>query len=129
MTVVYTKQDHAILSGDFQYVHNPHNLRNLQYRSIHMGRSIMITSLSDEELVRSVEQNLPEQNTPLELELLKRLDALTRVESAEEVHKYYERALEQSEFRRQIIEDIRDNAPARYRKVIDRMLDESYVEL
>lgn len=76
----------------------------------------MLTILSNEELVRAMYQKLPEEHTPLELELLKRLDTIVSV-------------VEQSYFRAALIEEIRDNAPVRYRKVIERMIEDSYVEL
>ena len=50
----------------------------------------------------------------------------------EEIEKYYERVYEQSEFRRQLIEEmiqISEEWPKKYHKILNNMLDNSYVEL
>ena len=70
----------------------------------------MITILSNEELVRAMYQKLPE-------------DVERRINKA------YESVVEQSYFRAELIEMIRDNAPPRYKKAIERMIEDSYVEL
>lgn len=102
--------------------------------------NIPFSSLSDHHLLNIVD--LKTNLTDLELELSKRLAQVVDNESAEEVkqrlHKEYESIEEQSEFRRQLIEDILNHIESlcpRYKEtkeLIDHIkteLDESYVEL
>ena len=89
--------------------------------------------LSDKELVRMLDgSNL----TDKEQVLLERLEKYVSQESIEEVEerldKSYESLLEQSEFRRQLIEDINELSnewPKKYKNTIYRLITESYVEL
>ena len=89
--------------------------------------------LSDEELVRMLDGS---DLTDKEQMLLERLEKYVSQESIEEVEerldKYYESLLEQSEFRRQLIEEINelsDEWPKKYKNTIYRLITESYVEL
>ena len=89
--------------------------------------------LSDKELVRMLDgSNL----TDKEQVLLERLEKYVSQESIEEVEerldKSYESLLEQSEFRRQLIEEINELSnewPKKYKNTIYRLIAESYVEL
>ena len=89
--------------------------------------------LSDKELVRMLDgSNL----TDKEQVLLERLEKYVSQESIEEVEerldKSYESLLEQSEFRRQLIEEINELSnewPKKYKNTIYRLITESYVEL
>ena len=89
--------------------------------------------LSDEELVRMLDGS---DLTDKEQMLLERLEKYVSQESIEEVEgrldKYYESLLEQSEFRRQLIEEIKelsDEWPKKYKNTIYRLIADSYVEL
>lgn len=89
--------------------------------------------LSDEELVRMLDGS---DLTDNERVLLDRLERFISQESIKEVkeqmHKSYESICEQSEFRRQLIEEINELSrewPARHRNSIYRLIVESKVEL
>jgi hypothetical protein len=89
--------------------------------------------LSDEELVRMLDGS---DLTDKEKMLLERLEKYVSQESIEEVeerfHKSYESIDEQSEFRRQLIEEIYELSnewPKKYKNAIYRLITESYVEL
>lgn len=89
--------------------------------------------LSDEELVRMLDGS---DLTDKEQMLLERLEKYVSQESIEEVeerlNKSYESLLEQSEFRRQLIEEINelsDDLPEKYQNIIYRLIVESKVEL
>lgn len=89
--------------------------------------------LSDEELVRMLDGN---DLTDKEQVLLERLEKYVLQESIEEVeerfNKSHESIYEQSEFRRQLIEEINELSnewPKKYKNAIYRLITESYVEL
>lgn len=93
----------------------------------------MISSLSDEELVRMLDGS---DLTDKEKVLLERLEKYVSQESIEEVeerlHKSHESIYEQSEFRRQLIEEIYELSnewPKKYKNAIYRLITDSYVEL
>lgn len=62
----------------------------------------VMACLDDDALLRSVEPK-----TPLEIELARRLSIYADQETPEQIHKSYESALEQSEFRRLLLNEIR----------------------
>lgn len=95
----------------------------------------LMRSMSDEQLIASleVEGNLID----VELELLARLtaatDKLAELDGIEaRLEKHYERQLEQSEFRGQLLEEIVElcaKKPGRLAKAITSAIENSYVEL
>lgn len=58
--------------------------------------------LDDDALLRSVEPT-----TPLEAELMRRLSVYAEQETPEQIHRSYDSLMEQSEFRRQLLNEIR----------------------
>lgn len=70
----------------------------------------LMANMDDGHLLRSLECEAAIMRTPVELELMRRLDELVGKETPEEVEsrleKTYESALEQSEFRAQLIQEI-----------------------
>ena len=62
----------------------------------------VMACLDDDALLRSIEPT-----TPLEIELARRLSIYADQEKPEQIHKSYERDTEQSEFRRQLLNEIR----------------------
>lgn len=62
----------------------------------------VMVCLDDDALLRSIEPT-----TPLEIELARRLSFYVYLDIPEEIHKSYERDMEQSEFRRQLLNEIR----------------------
>ena len=61
----------------------------------------VMACLDDDALLRSIEPT-----TPLEIELARRLSIYADQETPEQIHKSYESEMEQSEFRRQLLNEI-----------------------
>lgn len=89
--------------------------------------------MNDKDLIRTMDSfsDLSDR----EKLLLERLEYYAFQESPEEVEnrveKFYESVLEQSEFRRQLIEEMLETSeewPKKYHKILEGMLDNSYVE-
>jgi len=62
----------------------------------------VMACLDDDALLRSIEPT-----TPLEIELARRLGVYVDQGTPEEIHRSYDGPLEQSEFRRQLLNEIR----------------------
>lgn len=62
----------------------------------------VMACLDGDALLRSIDPT-----TPLEIELARRLSIYVDQETPEQIHKSYERDMEQSEFRRQLLNEIR----------------------
>ena len=98
----------------------------------------LMANMDDGHLLRSLECEPSIMRTPVELELMRRLDELVGKETPEEVEsrleKTYESALEQSEFRAQLIQEIIAlcNKPGTKKDLVAEIksaLENSYVEL
>ena len=98
----------------------------------------LLASMDDGHLLRSLECEQAILRTPVELELMRRLDELVGKETPEEVEsrleKTYELALEQSEFRAQLIQEIvalcdKPGSKKDLVSAIKMALENSYVEL
>ena len=98
----------------------------------------LMANMEDDHLIRSLECEPSIMRTPVELELMRRLDELVGKETPEEVEsrleKTYESALEQSEFRAQLIKEIIAlcNKPGTKKDLVAEIksaLENSYVEL
>ena len=98
----------------------------------------LMANMDDGHLLRSLECEAAIMRTPVELELMRRLDELVGKETPEEVEsrleKTYESALEQSEFRAQLIKEIielcdRPGSKKDLVSAIKMALENSYVEL
>lgn len=98
----------------------------------------LMANMDDGHLLRSLECEAAIMRTPVELELMRRLDELVGKETPEEVEsrleKTYESALEQSEFRAQLIQEIIAlcNKPGTKKDLVAEIksaLENSYVEL
>ena len=98
----------------------------------------LMANMEDDHLIRSLECEPSIMRTPVELELMRRLDELVGKETPEEVEsrleKTYESALEQSEFREQLIKEIielcdRQGSKKDLVSAIKMALENSYVEL
>lgn len=94
--------------------------------------------MDDGHLLAALESESSLMRTPVELELMRRLDALVGTESAEEVEarleKTYESATEQSYFRAELIEEIlalcdRHGSKKDLVRAIKSAVENSYVEL
>lgn len=93
----------------------------------------VLNCLNDKDLIRTMDSfsDLSDR----EKLLLERLECYAFQESPEEVknrlEKSYESILEQSEFRRQLIEEMIQTSgewPKKYHRILKNMLDNSYVE-
>ena len=98
----------------------------------------LMANMGHDHLIRSLECEPQIMRTPVELELMRRLDELVGKETPEEVEsrleKTYESALEQSEFRAQLIQEIIAlcNKPGSKKDLVSAIkmaLENSYVEL
>ena len=98
----------------------------------------LMANMDDGHLLRSLECEAAIMRTPVELELMRRLDELVGKETPEEVEsrleKTYESALEQSEFRAQLIQEIitlcdKPGTKKDLVAAIESALENSYVEL
>ena len=98
----------------------------------------LMANMENDHLIRSLECEPQIMRTPVELELMRRLDELVGKETPEEVEsrleKTYESALEQSEFRAQLIKEIIELCDKTGSKedlvaAIKTALENSYVEL
>lgn len=98
----------------------------------------LMANMDDGHLLRSLECEAAIMRTPVELELMRRLDELVGKETPEEVEsrleKTYESALEQSEFRAQLIQEIialwdKSGSKKDLVTAIKSALENSYVEL
>ena len=98
----------------------------------------LMANMDDGHLLRSLECEAAIMRTPVEMELMRRLDELVGKETPEEVEsrleKTYESALEQSEFRAQLIKEIIELCDKTGSKedlvaAIKTALENSYVEL
>lgn len=98
----------------------------------------LMANMDDGHLLRSLECEVAIMRTPVELELMRRLDELVGKETPEEVEsrleKTYESALEQSEFRAQLIQEIialcdKSGSKKDLVTAIKSALENSYVEL
>ena len=98
----------------------------------------LMATMGHDHLIRSLECEPQIMRTPVELELMRRLDELVGKETPEEVEsrleKTYESALEQSEFRAQLIQEIIAlcNKPGTKKDLVAEIksaLENSYVEL
>ena len=98
----------------------------------------LMANMDDGHLLRSLECEAAIMRTPVEMELMRRLDELVGKETPEEVEsrleKTYESALEQSEFRAQLIKEIielcdRPGSKKDLVSAIKMALENSYVEL
>ena len=98
----------------------------------------LMANMDDGHLLRSLECEAAIMRTPVEMELMRRLDELVGKETPEEVEsrleKTYESALEQSEFRAQLIQEIIAlcNKPGTEKDLVAEIksaLENSYVEL
>ena len=98
----------------------------------------LMANMDDRHLLRSLECEAAIMRTPVEMELMRRLDELVGKETPEEVEsrleKTYESALEQSEFRAQLIQEIIAlcNKPGTKKDLVAEIksaLENSYVEL
>ena len=98
----------------------------------------LMANMDDGHLLRSLECEAAIMRTPVEMELMRRLDELVGKETPEEVEsrleKTYESALEQSEFRAQLIQEIIAlcNKPGTKKDLVAEIksaLENSYVEL
>ena len=98
----------------------------------------LMANMDDGHLLRSLECEAAIMRTPVEMELMRRLDELVGKETPEEVEsrleKTYESALEQSEFRAQLIQEIIAlcDKPGNKKDLvvaIKMALENSYVEL
>ena len=98
----------------------------------------LMANMDDGHLLRSLECEAAIMRTPVEMELMRRLDELVGKETPEEVEsrleKTYESALEQSKFRAQLIQEIIAlcNKPGTKKDLVAEIksaLENSYVEL
>ena len=94
----------------------------------------ILNCLDDRDLVRMLDSS--NDLTEREMMLLDRLSHYTDRESPQEIEnrleKSYESALEQSEFRAQLVEQMLEASkewPKKYHKILKDMLDNSYVEI
>ena len=98
----------------------------------------LMANMEHDHLIRSLECEPQIMRTPVEMELMRRLDELVGKETPEEVEsrleKTYESALEQSKFRAQLIQEIIELCDKTGSKedlvaAIKTALENSYVEL